>query len=905
MPEPPASPDRPFWSCPACRLSDIVLDDQSPETLTCPRCGGRFARAEVLRPGGSSTTATPVTRVQAPGAGQDEPFVAEPPSPASRYLLEGELGRGGMGVVLLACDTAFDRLLAVKVLRETVAGQAEAERRFLDEARLTAQLQHPGIPPVHDVGRLEDGRPFFAMKLIRGRTLEQLLRERPTPADDRPRFLDVFEQVCQTLAYAHARGVIHRDLKPHNVMVGAFGEVQVMDWGLAKVLAEGRAHTAAAKEEPISPAETLTQAGSVVGTPAFMPPEQARGETDRLDERSDVFGLGGILCVILTGQPPFTASPFRTVLQQAAQGDLSEAGQRLDRCGADPDLVGLAKKCLAADKGERYADAGEVTETVGRYRQGVQERLRQAELERERSQVQAREERRRRRVTLALAGVLLVLLLGVGGVVLWAQQQRSERESRARRLNAGLAQALDAADGERRRLHDRLADPNEVAALLSDLRPWKESLERAWSSWRQARKLAEGEPDLLDPRSRERLDGLEAKLKADDADHETVRAFDALRLDLFEDTRSEAGSAAATRKYLRFFAEKGWDPGTEDRSPTAERLRRSPLRYVATAALDLAAWAAFTSQPADRNLAERCLALARLVDADPWRDRFRQVAVWNDAARLREVATARNVRGQSPQVVMIAADLLNRHKGDAAGLLREAILRRAGDFWLNHTLGLLSPDPQERVAGYRAALAIRPTSGTVYSNLGVALGKGGNLDPAIAHLSRALELNPEHVSARCNLGVALEKKGHFAEAVVPLTRALELDPGNATARHNLAVTLNKLGKKHWSLYLNLLAQEQTDRAYEQLRRAVESFEKAVSLEPGGWDHLAPLAHGYTLQAEIARTLGRTEEAKARYRKSRTLYEKLRRHDPANIFYRKMLAIIDRNLAEMLKTGAKD
>src|SRR5262249_11082118 len=154
---------------------------------------------------------------------------------AGRYVIQGESGRGGMGAVLRARDPDLNRPLAVKVLLERYRGQPDVERRFREEAQVTGQLQHPGVPPVHQVGRLEDGRPFFALKLIRGRTLADLLQERREPSADLPRFRAVLAQVCQAVAYACSKGVIHRDLKPANVMVGAFGEVQVMDWGLAKV----------------------------------------------------------------------------------------------------------------------------------------------------------------------------------------------------------------------------------------------------------------------------------------------------------------------------------------------------------------------------------------------------------------------------------------------------------------------------------------------------------------------------------------------------------------------------------------------------------------------------------------------------------------------------------------------
>src|SRR5262249_50640518 len=175
-----------------------------------------------------------------------------------------------------------------------------------------------------------------AMKLIKGRTLAELLEERASPADDLARFLGIFEQVCQTVAYAHSRGVIHRDLKPQNVMVGAFGEVQVMDWGLAKVLGEAswerqrpEAGTLIRTARSGSGAGSETEAGSLLGTPAYMPPEQAQGDVALLDRRCDVFGLGAILCEILTGKPPYLGRSAEEVRRKAANADLRDALTRL------------------------------------------------------------------------------------------------------------------------------------------------------------------------------------------------------------------------------------------------------------------------------------------------------------------------------------------------------------------------------------------------------------------------------------------------------------------------------------------------------------------------------------------------------------------------------------------------
>lgn len=357
------------------------------------------------------------------GAGSDE---------VGRQFLLHEIARGGMGVVFKGRDSSIGRDIAVKVLLERHHGETELLQRFVEEAQIAGQLQHPGVTPVYAMGQLPDQRPYFTMKLVKGETLSRLLKDRPDPTHDRLRFLKIFEQVCQTLAYAHSRGVIHRDLKPGNIMVGAFGEVQVMDWGLGKVL--GAAGSNQKDSAPVAPAnasvirtarssgagdsdrsssQTLT--GSVLGTPAYMPPEQAVGQTGSLDQRSDVFGLGAILCEILTGQPPYTGSDAWQVQIQAIRGDLTDAFDRLDHCGADPQLTNLARRALAPLPADRPADAGVLAAELTTYLEGVETRLRQAELAEVQAETRAVEERRRRRQTLVYSGAVLAVL--VGGVI--------------------------------------------------------------------------------------------------------------------------------------------------------------------------------------------------------------------------------------------------------------------------------------------------------------------------------------------------------------------------------------------------------------------------------------------------------------------------------------------------------
>jgi hypothetical protein len=311
--------------------------------------------------------------------------VPQAPPDTPRYRFEAFLARGGMGEVWRGCDTVLPRDVALKVLREQVFGDGGARARFEEEARHVSQLEHPSIVPVYDLGELPDGRPFFVMKLINGQTLAELLSARATPAEDLPHWVEVFEQVCAAVAFAHARDVIHRDLKPSNIMLGEFGEVLVMDWGIAKALAARPQRTPAPPTPALlspsvggaeaGPGRAETLPGEARGTPAFMAPEQVEGEASRVGKATDVFGLGGILCVILTGRPPFTQP------EQVLAGDVSDSFARLDGCGADVELIALAKACLAPAQEARPADAAEVAGRVRRYRDEVA--ARQAEAERE------------------------------------------------------------------------------------------------------------------------------------------------------------------------------------------------------------------------------------------------------------------------------------------------------------------------------------------------------------------------------------------------------------------------------------------------------------------------------------------------------------------------------------------
>jgi serine/threonine protein kinase len=235
------------------------------------------------------------------------------------YEILGTLGHGGMGTVYRVYDQKLDREVALKVVQLPEAAAGEVDR-LLRESRVLARLEHPGIVPVHDVGLLPDGRAFYVMKRVRGRRLDEHAR-----AVSLPERLRAFERVCEAVAFAHAHGVIHRDLKPENVMVGPFGEVLVMDWGVAKVRG--------GLDSPH---------GAILGTPGYMAPEQERGEVDRVDERSDVYALGALLGFLLAGERP--VRPLEAIRRRAMAAEPEGRYQRVEDLAADLSryLAGLA-----------------------------------------------------------------------------------------------------------------------------------------------------------------------------------------------------------------------------------------------------------------------------------------------------------------------------------------------------------------------------------------------------------------------------------------------------------------------------------------------------------------------------------------------------------------------------------
>jgi serine/threonine-protein kinase len=537
-----------------------------------------------------------------------------------------------------------------------------------------------------------------------------------------------------------------------------------------------------------------------MGTPAYMPPEQAGGELDKVDERSDVFGLGAVLCQMLTGEPPYNGPTADAVRLMAVRGQLADAFARIDGCGADPELVALCKRCLDPDRDRRPADGGAVATAVANLLAAAEERARQAELdrvraegERAKAQLQAAEQRKRKRIVLCL-GVSLAALVGLaGGGALYVQKERADRD----RAEAERAREEEEALREQAVIEERTRVGVEgILHQLPDL------YRRA--KWDQAIGLLDEADALIGPDG----DGSwRVRVARARMDTTVLRRLDRIQLDRAVAIGGPATRQRVRRDYALAFRESGFDvTGDESAAAAAAaRLKASPDRECYLRAL--ADWACAEAGPTR----ERICAAADVVAGDDWRTRLLAAAA--SGANLAEWLAQVPEAERRPGLIALAVVLARETGGDALAILEEGVRRHPTDFWLHLAFGEVGESvPADVLAGaYRTALAIRPETAVVHNNLGAVLYGQGDRDGSVREFREAVRLDPQLALARSNLGVVLDEQGDRAGAARELREAIRLNPGQAAAHRGLGLLLAEAG----------------DRA-----GAAREFREAVRLDPG-------------------------------------------------------------------------
>ena len=805
------------------------------------------------------------------------------------YIVMAEIARGGMGRVYAAIDLALDREVAIK----TLLPRASAER-FITEAKITAKLPHPSIPPVHALGNGTDGTPWLAMKLIHGQTLAELLAGRECGRPDRPRFLQIFEQIAQAVGFAHSRGIIHRDLKPQNVMVGEFGEVQVMDWGLAKDLSaesDRQRESAADGSDPDGSGRRFgqgdsghTETGAVLGTPSYMAPEQARGEP--VDARADVFALGSILAAILTGKPAFVGSTADETICKAAGADLAEAYERLAGCGADAELVQLALRCLAARPEDRFADGREVAAAVASYRAALEARLRRAETAAAEAAVREAEQRKRRRQARLAIGVVAAVLLAGLAASLWQMGRAMTAEEEARQSEQrAMANAELARQSEQRAVAN--AQQERVAKLLAEAEK-----QRAIAFRDQA------------------LDALRATTGTD------IEKFLGAKKELTAQDR--AYLEAIVRRWQELARQEGTDQ--ESRAIAAEgyfrvgllwqrlgRREEARAEYERAVALQERLVTDFPAVPGYRrdlaashlNLGGLLLYLGQRTKAE---EHYRKaLALWEELA------------AQFPAAAELFRDLANCHNNLAillaeAGKRAEAAEHYRKGLTIWEKLVTAFPDNPD----YRSCWA------GLHANLGLLLAETGQWAEAAEHYRTGLAFQEKLVAefpgvpdfrrdlatSHTQLGNVLKEAGQPAEAEKHYRTGLALQeklvaefPGVPDHRCDPA-------RSHNNLALLLVNLGQSDGAEQHHRKGLAIWEKLVAEFPTIPGYRLSLATSYSNLSLLLYNSGRPAEAEEQFRKALAIREKLVAEFPAVLGYRTDFAGGCCNLGHRLRAGGR-
>ncbi|MGE0432679.1 MAG: tetratricopeptide repeat protein [Planctomycetota bacterium] len=727
-----------------------------------------------------------------------------PETPDARYEVRDEIGRGGIGVILRVWDKDVRRDVAMKVLQRDVQPGSPEFVRFIAEGQITGQLEHPNIVPVHEVG---DGSPaWFTMKLVNGESLRQRLRQLRDDVlagDGDRRFplmqrLAVFRRVCDAIAFAHGRGVIHRDLKPDNVMVGEFGEVQVMDWGLARVLDDKPAPATAHRQRPTSasaPSRVTTRLdddnrdptldGDITGTPAYMPPEQANGEHHRVDQRSDIWSLGAILHEILVLAPPYAGQTVVAVLAKASEGKVQRLGARARKelgkhAPAIPrELEAIALRCMEPEPRRRYQDVSQLArdidafianEPVSAWRDTLLQRLGKWG---------------RRHPTAATVAVLVTLFVaiagGTGGVVV-ARLATQERELAERAQHT--AELERAADLERQKHREA-----EMLALVQ-----------------------QGELDKL----REAF-GLEIRETRD-------RLIDTIRR--ARDTFMQPGM---------------------DESAAIRKLGKPAIREWIGAFEQLAAQSRTVGgesvSPRDYYFLALLLALGE-------HDYERSLAYFDESIRLQpDDAGAYLNRGNVHSAL--------GHNELAVADYTKAIELAPDDpmaYGNRGTQLYMMENPTAALRDLDRALLMRPDSVDWLTSRGLVWQALDKWDRSLDDLRRAADLAPTSSMAQYHLGNVFFRTNRLAESEPYFSAAIRLDATNGLAHLQRGIVRNAAGDKAGALADQTSATELlpdevggwvnraglwTER--QEWAKAVADMEVAVRLAPREWTYRAMLA----------------------------------------------------------------
>jgi tetratricopeptide (TPR) repeat protein/tRNA A-37 threonylcarbamoyl transferase component Bud32 len=677
------------------------------------------------------------------------------------YEVQSIVGYGGMGVVYKARHLSLNRTVAIKVPLAGAFATAAERQRHVREAQAVAALAHPNIITVHDVGDV-DGRPYFTMEFVDGGNLSARVANTPQPVREAASLVATLAEATDR---AHQAGIIHRDLKPANILIASDGTPKITDFGLAR--------------RSVGDA-TLSVAGLQFGTPSYMSPEQASGDTAAQSPSVDIYSLGAILYEMLTGRPPFRAESSAETLRQVLQEQPVPPSRLNPKVPRDLETVCLA--CLRKEPHRRYPNAAALADDLRRFLRGEPIRARPVP-----PAEQLYQWARRRPAYAAVIGACIFVTIATLGVAFWMQHIQNARAAEATLREGRAREAIETA-----------------VSLADEL--------RTRQRWIEARHVLDNARSRVpEANSHELAESLDrsAQFLADASELDDIRR----RYPDCSDEGYDYGPAAEA--YRRVFTRMGLGADVPVET-AAHAVNSSPIRKELLIALDSAAFVVRVNK--DRGAIDRYLAVASMADPDPWRDRFRQTAAWFDRDALLLLSEDARSGAEAPpphQVVLVGVLLGGLGSNDKAlDILRDAHRLNPLDFWVNLELGN-ALDRAGRTAEasqyFRAAVTIQPTNPGPWVSLGVNLNRSGLREEAAIAARRATELNPHIVVAWRNYISYLRGLGRIDEAETALNRAIEQNQGERDALNDLWI------KVHQDLARQFASRGQWDRALHSYR----------------------------------------------------------------------------------------
>jgi eukaryotic-like serine/threonine-protein kinase len=846
----------------------------------------------------------PSTPLQPP-ADATAPYVPSSTLPPhTRFRILRPHARGGLGEVFVAHDEELKREVALKEIQEKHADNPEARSRFLLEAEVTGGLEHPGIVPVYGLGSYGDGRPFYAMRFIRGDSLKDAIarfhQAEKSERDPGRRALELHKllrrliDVCNALAYAHSRGVLHRDLKPGNILLGKYGETLVVDWGLAKVV--GRAGRSPGAEEPALQPTALsgsqeTLPGSAIGTPQYMSPEQAQGRLDQLGPASDVYSLGATLYALLTGKAPVQGSAAGEILKQVARGEFPRPRQV--KPDVPPALEAVCLKAMALQPADRYPSPRDLAEDLERW-------LADEPVSAYREPWTRRLGRWGRRHRAAVAGAAVLLLatvagLAIGLVAVNAERQRTEqaRAAEARRRQQAR-EALDAMSSEI--VEDWLARQK----VLTE--PQKKFLEKALAFYGEfARDTGRDEASRAGvAQAHFRVANIRRRLgqvRQAEADYHRSRDLYTQLVSDFPAVPAYHRQLAHSRTRLGFLLD---DTG---------RPREAEREYWEALALYERLAADDPGEPGYRRDVETIYHNLGLLL------QYAGQAQEAEAEYRRALAIEQRLAADFPDVPEYRQDLARTH--NSLGVLLGSSGRR-----------------KEAEAEYRAALAVRQKLAADFpadsdyrdglaashNSLGLVLRNTGRPGPAEEELRKGLAVRQQLVAdfpavpdyrqglaqSHLNLGTLLQGTSRPREAEQAYREALAIQQRLATELPAVHLYRWELAGSHHQLATLLQDTRRPKEAEAELAQALAIRQRLATDHADLPDYREGLARSYTGLGILLAPAGRRKEAEADFRSALAVYQQLAADFPARSAYQEGLAQSHGNLGELLlNTGRGD